>query len=231
VVGSRAEQSTTSHPARRAPANTSPAWHGEHIGIAGRAGADTLRLAHTDWLRHELVITGVPSELAAFEAAAAGAGAIPWEYPDLDLEEEDRVQALVQPPDGSRGLDIDSARVLARELREAIFDHQQKIVAAVAQSRACPFDLHKLLPVPSEILQLGPDHSASLSWLQTHWGTTRPLRHVQRLADKPVATKRKTVRLRLEFWSADWTPWAAFAAIRKAWPTLGFDIRPDYYDG
>ena len=198
--------------------------------MASREGADALRLPHPDWLRHDLVITGVPSELAAFEAAAAGAGAIPWEYPDLDLEEEDRVQALVQPPDGSRGLDIDSARVLARELREAIFDHQQKIVAAVAQSRACPFDLHRLLPVPAEILQLGLDHSASLAWLQTHWGTTRPLRHVQRLSDKQVTGKRKTARLRLEFWSADWTPWAAFAAIRKAWPALGFDIRPDYGD-
>jgi hypothetical protein len=209
----------------------SPARHAEHIGLAGREGADALRLPHTDWLRHELVITGAPSELAAFEVAAAGAGAIPWEYPDLDLEEEDRVQALVQPSDGSRGLDIDSARVLARELREGIFGHQLKIVAAAAQSRACRLDLQKLLPVPDEILQLGPDHSASLAWLQTHWGTTRPLRHVQRLPEKPVTGKRKTARLRLEFWSADWTPWAAIAAIRKAWPALGFDVRPDYDDG
>jgi hypothetical protein len=209
----------------------SPARHGEHIEIAGREGADALRLPHTDWLRHELVITGAPSELAAFEATAAGAGAIPWAYPNLDLEEEDRVQALVQPPDGSRGLDIDSARVLARELREAIFGHQQKVIATAAQSRACPFDLHKLLPVPAEILQLGPDHSASLAWLQTNWGTTRPLRHVLRLTGKPVTAKRKTARLRLEFWAADWTPWAAFSAIRRAWPALGFDIRPDYDDG
>jgi hypothetical protein len=231
VVEFRATPSTSSRPARRAPGNLSPARHREHIGIAGRAGADALRLAHTDWLRHELIITGAPSELAAFEAVAAGAGAIPWEYPDLDLEEEDRVQALVQPPDGSRGLDIDSARVLARELREMIFGHQQKIVAAAAQSRACPLDLNRLLPVPAEILQLGPDHSASLTWLQTNWGTTRPLRHVQRLPEKPVTGKRKTARLRLEFWSADWTPWAAFAAIRKVWPALGFDIRPDYDDG
>jgi hypothetical protein len=204
---------------------------GEHVGIVGRAGADALHPPHTDWLRHELFITGAPSELAAFEAAAAGAGAIPWEYPDLDLEEEDRVQALVQPPDGSRGLDIESARVLARELREAIFGRQQKIVAAAAQSRVCPLDLHKLLPVPVEILQLGPDHSASLAWLPANWGTTRPLRHVQRLPENSLTGKRKTARLRLEFWSADWTPWAALAAIRKAWPALGFDIRPDYEDG
>jgi hypothetical protein len=209
----------------------SPGRHREHVAIAGREGVDALRPPHTDWLRHELVITGAPSELAAFEAAAAGAGAIPWEYPNLDPEEEDRVQALVQPPDGSRGLDIDSARVLARELREAIFGHQQKIIATAAQSRACPLDLHKLLPVPAEILQLGPDHSASLAWLQANWGTTRPLRHVLRLTGKPVTAKRKTARLRLEFWAADWTPWAAFAAIRKTRPALMFDIRPDYDDG
>jgi hypothetical protein len=209
----------------------SPAGQEARVGIAGRAGDDALRVPHTDWLRHELVITGAPSDLAAFEAAAAGAGAIPWEYPDLDLEEEDRVQALVQPPDGSRGLDIDSARVLARELREAIFDHQLKIVAAAAQSRACPLDLNKVLPVPAEILQLGPDHSASLAWLQTHWGTTRPLRHVQRLPDKLVTGKRKTARHRLEFWSADWTPWAALATIRKNWPAIRLQIRPIYNDG
>jgi hypothetical protein len=190
-----------------------------------------LRLPHTDWLFHELIISGPAPLMAAFLQAAAGPGNILWEYPDLDLEEEDRVQALVQPPDGSRGLDIDSARVLARELREAIFGHQQKIVATAAQSRACPLDLNRLLPVPAEILQLGPDHSASLDWLQTNWGITRPLRHVQRLPEKPVTGKRKTARLRLEFWSADWTPWAAFAAIRKAWPALGFDIRPHNDDG
>ncbi len=230
-MGSRAAQSTSSRQPRGAPDNMSPARQGARFRSAGSAGADALRMPHTDWLRHELVITGAPSELAAFEAAAAGAGTIPWECPDLDLEEEDRVQALVQPPDGSRGLDIDSARVLARELREAIFGHQQKIVAAVAQSRVCPLDLHKLLPVPAGILQLGPDHSASLAWLQAKWGTTLPLRHVQRLAEKPVTGTRKTARLRLEFWSADWTPWAAFAAIRRAWPAVGFDVRPDYDDG
>jgi hypothetical protein len=207
-------------------------------GRAGQGGRGTgsvfvpaLRLPHTDWLRHEIVITGPAPTMASFQEAAAGPGNIPWEYPDLDLEEEDRVQALVQPPDGSRGLDVDSARVLARELREAIFDHQKKVVAAEVVSRACPFDLHRLVPVPAEILQLGPDHAASQAWLQSSWGTTRPLRHVQLLPDKPRGAKRKTVRRKLEFFSADWTPWAALAAIREAWRALGFDVRPDYDDG
>ncbi len=213
----------------------SAGWAGRRGGQGGRgSGGDSglaLRLPHTDWLFHEMVISGPSPVMAAFWQAAAGPGNIPWEYPDLDLEEEDRVQALVQPPDGSRGLDLDSARVLARELREAIFDHQKKVIAATAQSRACPFDLHRLVPVPIGILQLGPDHAASQSWLQTHWGTTKPLRHVQLLADKPGTAKRKTVRRKIEFWSADWTPWAALAAIREAWPVIGFDVRPDYDDG
>jgi len=196
----------------------------------GESGYVSLRQPHTDWLFHEMVISGPAPAMAAFLEAATGPGNIPWEYPDLDLEEEDRVQALVQPRDGSRGLDVESARVLARELREAIFDHQRKVIAAAAQSRACPFDLHRLVPVPVEILQLGPDHPVSLAWLQTHWGTTRPLRHVELLADKTGA-KRKTVRRRLEFWAADWTPWAALAAMREAWPELGFDLRPDYENG
>jgi len=180
---------------------------------------------------HELIITGPAPVRAAFLQAAAGPGNIPWEYLYLDLEEEDGVQALVQPPDGPRGLDVESARVLARELREAIFDHQKKVIAATAQSRACPFDLHRLVPVPIGILQLGPDHAASQSWLQTNWGTPRALRRVKLLADKPRTAKRKTVRRKIEFWSADWTPWAALAAIREAWPVIGFDVRPDYDDG
>jgi hypothetical protein len=178
-----------------------------------------------------MVITGPAPAIAAFLEAAAGPGNIPWEYPDLDLEVEDRVQALVQPPDGSRGLDVESARVLARELRDAIFDHQKKVITGAARSRACPFDLHRLVPVPAEILQLGPDHLASLAWLQTNWGTTMPLRHVQLLPGKPQTAKRKTVRRTMEFFSADWTPWAALAAIREASPALGFDVRPDYDDG
>jgi hypothetical protein len=208
----------------------SRAGQGAHRGGGGVSGP-ALRLPHTDWLFHEMVISGPAAAMGAFLEAAAGAGNIPWEYPDLDLEEEDRVQALVQPPDGSRGLDVESARVLARELREAIFDHQKKVIAATAQSRACPFDLHRLVPVPAEILQLGPDHAASLAWLQSNWGTTVPLRHVQLLTDKPGGAKRKTVRRKLEFFSADWTPWATLAAIREAWPALGFDVRPDYDDG
>ena len=36
-----------------------------------------LRLAHTDWMHHRLVVTGPDAALAAFRVAAAGAGVIP----------------------------------------------------------------------------------------------------------------------------------------------------------
>jgi hypothetical protein len=92
------------------------------------------------------VVTGPPEDVVALRQAAGGAGAIPWHLPDLDLAEEDRVLALVKPPDGSPGLRIAAARVLARQLRTAVEDHQQRVIAAAGRSRACPFDLHALLP-------------------------------------------------------------------------------------
>ncbi len=194
---------------------------------------DALAPAHTDWLRHDLVVTGPPADIAAFQAAAAGAGAVPWHFSghDLDLGEEDRVHALVHPPDGSPGLRPAAARVLARQLREAVAMHQDCVAEAVGQSRLCPFDLHALLPVPASILRLGPDASESIAWLRSHWGVVRALRHVRLLADPPDRRLRRSARLRYEFWSADWTPWAACLAIGKAWPSLVLDIRPDYGDG
>jgi hypothetical protein len=32
----------------------------------------------------------------------------------------------------------------------------------------------------------------------------------------------------LTFWSADWTPWRALAAIAKRFPALRFDVQPTY---
>ena len=53
--------------------------------IADRAGegapiAEVLALPHPDWLYHHLHVTGDPGEVAAFRAAAAGAGVIPWQH-------------------------------------------------------------------------------------------------------------------------------------------------------
>ena len=97
----------------------------------------------------------------------------------------------------------------------------------------CPLDLHRLLPVPAALLRLGPDHLEARRWLWEHWGTTWPLRHVAELpapkaGQQPV---REPGRLRLGFWSADWTPWPAIARLRRDWPALRFEVRPVYDAG
>ena len=47
-----------------------------------------LALPHTDWLYHHLRVAGAPAEVAAFRAAAAGAGVISWAH-DLGPAAED----------------------------------------------------------------------------------------------------------------------------------------------
>ncbi len=105
-------------------------------------------------------------------------------------------------------------------------------VARVGHSRACPFDLHAMVPVPAAVLQLGPDHPDPLAWLWQHWGTTQALRHVAPATAPTRAPVRELAvgedKLRLSFWSADWTPWRAFGRIRADWPTLRFDVQPHY---
>lgn len=185
---------------------------------------------HTDWLRHVLIVTGPVPDVTALRGAAAGAGAIPWAYPDLDRWEEDQVHALVQPPDRSVGLSPTAARVLARQLRGAVETHHQRVLAA-SGTTPCPFDLHAIVPVPHDILQRGPDDPASHAWLQTNWGTTRALRDVRHCPDPAVRRPRRSARLHIQFWAADWTPWPVFAVLRERYPTLTFDVRPEYGDG
>jgi hypothetical protein len=192
---------------------------------------DSLSLPHTDWLRHDLVVSGPADEVTILKTAAWGAGGIPWADPDADLAEEDRIHALVHPPDGSQGLSVAAARALARALRDAGETRQQRALSAAGRSRACPFDLHALLPVPDTILALGPDDPASRAWLRTNWGTSRPLRHVRLSEEKPDRRLRRTARVKYEFWAADWTPWAAVRALRARFTALVLDLQPDYRDG
>ena len=214
---------------------------GQDTGVtqpAERAEAERqaapMRLAHTDWLHHRLAIIGTADQLAAFRRAAAGAGIIPWQI-DLDRLEEDVFHLLVAPPPSQpRTLSVAGARVLAGQLREAVGRRHERAVARVGVSQACPFDLHALVPVPDEMLRLGPDDPVALAWLWEHWGTTQPLRHV---AEDVVAGQDAQRRsglaaehdaIHVTFWSADWTPWRALAALAERWPGLRFDVRPTY---
>jgi hypothetical protein len=149
--------------------------------------------------------------------------------------EEDVFHLLAVPPSSQpRTLSVAGARVLAGQLREAVGRRHERAVARVGASQACPFDLHALIPVPDEILRLGPDDPVTLAWLWEHWGTTQPLRHVaediiagREMRRRPVLAAEQDA-IHVTFWSADWTPWRALEAMAERWPGLRFDVRPTY---
>ena len=188
---------------------------------------EPLCLPDTDWLQHRLTISGSRAELGSFQAAAIGAGVIPWQL-DFEQLQEDWFHRLMGAP--SLTLSASGARILAQQLREASERRHALAVAQVGRSRACMFDLHALCPVPGNVLALGPDHPHALAWLWQHWGTTQALRHVVVLAEPRelnVVGVGQAV-LRLGFWAADWTPWRALVAVAADWPELRFETRPLY---
>jgi hypothetical protein len=167
--------------------------------------------------------------VALFRQAAAGAGCIPWRL-DFERLEEDYFHLLTAP--GRRSLSVAGARIFARQLRAAVERRHALAVAQVGRSRACPFDLHALLPVPNEILLLGPDDPQAVAWLWQNWGTTDALRQVaEETIHRPLdgnGGEDAGAAFRLQFWSADWTPWRALAELARRWPTLRFEARPSY---
>ena len=185
---------------------------------------------HTDWLRHDLIVTGPVPDVTALRGAAAGAGAIPWAYPDLDRWEEDQVLALVQPPDRSVGLSPTAARVLARQLRSAVETHHQRVLAA-SGTTPCPFDLHAIVPLPHDILQRGPDDPASHAWLQTTGA-----RHARCVMCGIALTRRSGGRAARHGCTSNsgrrtGRPGRCSRCCAQRYPTLTFDVRPEYGDG
>ena len=180
------------------------------------------------WTVHvEICDDGVEGGLKHLESGAArGAGIIPWHL-DLDALEEDWFHRLLSPGGQQpRSLSVSGARRLAEQLRAAVARRHDIALSAVGVSQACPFDLHALVPVPSEVLRRGPDDPAAHAWLWEHWGTTEALRHVtETLGDGDPGPTRQVV---IAFWSADWTPWRALTRLGVLWPSLRFDVRPSY---
>ena len=128
-----------------------------------------LALPHPDWLYHHLRVTGDPTGVAAFRAAAAGPGVIPW-ADAFDAAAEDWFHRLAAPPAPQRrSLSLEGCRILAGQLRDAAEARQRRVAERAATSRACPFDLHRLL-------RLGPEQPETRAWLWEHWRTTQALR-------------------------------------------------------
>jgi hypothetical protein len=244
-LGTQARSDAAAAPAERDghPEGAATAHDGsEGVGVSDARALDvpiaapaaSMRLAHTDWLHHRLAIIGAADQLAAFRRAAAGAGIIPWQL-DLDRMEEDVFHLLAAPPlSQPRTLSVAGARVLAEQIREAVGRRHERAVARVGASQACPFDLHALVPVPDEMLRLGPDNPVAIAWLWEHWGTTHTLRHVaedivvrQEARRRPVLVAGQDA-IHVAFWSADWTPWRVLEVLAERWPGLCFDLRPTY---
>ncbi|HUS15669.1 MAG TPA: hypothetical protein VM536_11710, partial [Chloroflexia bacterium] len=80
-----------------------------------------------------------------------------------------------------RSLSLEGCRILAGQLRDATEARQRLVAERAAASRACPLDLHRLLPIPNCLLRLGPDQPETLAWLWAQWGTTQALRGVVEL--------------------------------------------------
>ena len=182
--------------------------------------------AHPDWLFHHLRIEGPAEAVAGFRAAASGAGIVPWHL-DLDRVEEDAFLRLAAPQGQARTLSLEGARMLAGELRVAVARRHALAVSRVGHDQKCCFDLHALVPVPGDVLRLGPDHPDALRWMWDHWGTTETLRRVVLAPDRDEAAPEATV-LRVSFWAADWTPWRALATVWARFPGLRFDVQPHY---
>ena len=187
----------------------------------------TFALPTPDWLPHTLTVSGPAADVGQFRESAAGQGIVPWHY-DLDRMQEDWFHRMLAS--NSREISLAGARILAETYRGLVSAHHERSVAAVGHSRACPLDLHTLVPIPRCILQLGPDDPASLLWLWENWGTTWPLKQVGILAADIDRRLRRSGRVTYTFLSADWTPWSAIRTIQEQWPRLAFGVQPHYGD-
>lgn len=153
-----------------------PSTRPQHPAADAPAGiGNVLTLPSPDWLQQTVTFTGPDDQLAALREAAAGSGFVPWHI-DYDQLEEDWVYRL----HGS--MTLHAAKILARELRDAVWQAHETALGGII-SRAVPFDLNALVPVPHEVLRLGHDDPKALAWMWEQWGTTWSLRRVE-VADR-----------------------------------------------
>jgi hypothetical protein len=221
--------SSVRYPWDTVPTPLAPPDSTKRAARRGRRPTAVVQAAHPssaspDWLYHHLTISGPSIPVAAFAAAARGAGVIPWRLDVVALEDEIFVRAVSQPA-RARTLTIEGCRILARQFCQRVETHQAKAAAQVGRSRACPFDLHALLPVPAAVLQLGLSDPEALAWLATQWGTQRLRKVVER--PKPSTGRRLPHThgvIGYGFFTAGDTPHAAMVRLGDAWPGLQFRL-------
>jgi hypothetical protein len=188
------------------------------------AVTNTSATASPAWLWHHLTITGPSADVTAFADAARGPGVIPWQVDHAQLEEDIFHRAVA-----ARGaLSIEGCHILARQFCQRIEAHEAKAVALIGRSRACPFDLHVLLPIPPDILRHGPTDPTSLAWLATHWDTSDDLRKIVERPN-PSAGRRLPAGhgvIAYGFFTSGDTPHAAIDALGTRWPALRFVLTP-----
>jgi hypothetical protein len=191
------------------------------------ATASAATRAAPAWLWHHLTISGPAADVAAFADAARGPGVIPW-HVDYAQVEEDIFHRAVAARGGRNGLSIEGCHILARQFRQRIESRDDKAAALIGQSRACPFDLNVLLPVPGDILRRGPGDQKSLDWLARHWGTRDELRKIV-VRPNPSAGRRlpsgHTV-ISYGFFTSGETPRAAIDHLGGRWPALRCVLTP-----
>ena len=183
-----------------------------------------MALGQPDWLQQTLTVTGPARDLATLRDAAIGSGRIPWHL-DLRTSEEDWANRLMAVDITQGQLSPRELRILTRALRDAVETRASRQEGR-ARDRACPFDLHALVPIPVDLLARGPDHPDVSRWLWENWGTTWPLRSVEDITE--LMRLRGLVgseALVYRFWSADWTPWRAIKVLRAKWPSLAVTVR------
>ena len=184
--------------------------------------------ASSGWLYHQLTIGGPRETVIAFAGAARGAGVIPWRLDGARIEEEVFALAVAQPPE-RRSLTVAGCRILAHQFRDRAEARHARAVARVGISRACPFDLHALLPVPDAILALGPGHPDALNWLMTNWGVGDGPRQVALIVQPGPGHRLPAGHDVIGygfFTAAPETPRTAIDTLAVAWPTLRLRLQP-----
>ena len=214
---------------RVAPQGKTCGQEGSDTARAAGAAKAAMCLPNPDWLAHRLTVAGPAAALAAFQDAATGPGVVPWRN-GLAAATEGWFNRMVAVPVHARSISVAGARGLADQVRDALAA-RHALACDAARVRACPLDLHALIPVPADLLDQGPDDPCAIAWLWAHWGTTWPLRHVT-ARPAGAAVRRRLAdgqgSVAFRFHAADWSPWPALLAMRARWPALRFDLRPDY---